>query len=610
MLDLLPVWLACASLFTAAPTHQDAWFGGDDPSDFVPEGPLVYEQVFLPPAQIAPRDAATYVVRLYGPELERSVEVLRNGERVFAQHGMQVVLFEELERADPKPPFKSLRDAGYFASEEEEEAYVRSIVVGGTGTTPPTDITGDGVPELIIADLRGMNHTLLDRYIFELWPRFRRIDAPSTRDADSLDLTDIDGDGVPELVTMQNPLHDWAACGADTPYDSVVMRYAGDGFVPDPQMMRQPPWVDEVIVQRARAIRADPDWARGQLHGPAKLWQQMLTLCLEGNSSQAWRLLELAWPGDAESQHAYRRAFEADLSRDAFGAAALRLEKAAGSARFLPPDARRAFANPDPQPGQGAERIVEIRGPHSGSAWGLIRVLELGKRVEELRAGPLQMVSRLDAALGVVGTDLDADGQEELILIEGTHDTGAPGGRLLVFRVWPQLDRIGEFSLPATPWQVFANLDDEPDIEIRVREQLRGAWNGWGEPEPEAPVVVLKFDHGRLVPSPRLMRAAPPTPENCRALALALRGRAEQATEEDDALAPLWTEMLRLAYSGNMPTAMELFEQAWPTDREGKSQALEGFLIRIREGEFAPTVLGVPVPAEPEVEREVGRVEH
>ena len=106
------------------------------------------------------------------------------------------------------------------------------------------------------------------------------------------------------------------------------------------------------------------------------------------------------------------------------------------------------------------------------------------------------------------------------------------------------------------------------------------------------------------------MKAAPPKPENNRALALALRGRAEQATEEDDALAPLWTEMLRLAYSGNMPTALELFEQAWPPDRKGKSQALEGFLVRIREGEFAPTVLGVPVPAEPEVEREVGRVEH
>jgi len=601
MLSLLPVWLLCGCMSVVSPAADAPWYGGEDPRSFVPGGPLMYEQVFLPPAKFGPREAATYVVRLYGWEMERSVEVLRNGQRVFALSGMRVVLFEELDLAEPHPAYGSLPSEESFETEEEKEAALASWVIGGTGRTPNTDVTGDGVPELVIGDLNGVNHTFLSRFIFELWPRFRQLPAIGTLDREDLGLQDVDGDGVREIVTSANPMADWAVAGFERPYEDVVLKYDGECFKPAAELMRQHPWSDEVIERWASVIRADKHWVPDRPHGPAALWQRMLGLCFEGNAAQAWKLLELAWPGDAASRDAYRASFEQALGEDPFGAELLRLSRSSMAARIRPPDARRVFPNPAQQPGEPSERVVEIRGPRAGVAREKISVLENGKRVLEINGTNFRMLSNLGAASGGVGTDLDGDGQDELVVTSVAEHRGQEAGMLQVYRVWPKFERIAE-----VPWQpdwrdVFVNLDDDRDIEIRVRERVHDTWAFCCHMvDPVAPTVVLKLQDGMFKPCRSLMMKPAPDPDVLQGTAM--RIQSEFGRDEAVAEAALWSEMLSLTYTGHVDSAVALFGDAWPEDRPGKEEALETFRERLDRSRFGPAVLEFAQPEHSDVE--------
>ena len=161
--------------------------------------------------------------------------------------------------------------------------------------------------------------------------------------------------------------------------------------------------------------------------------------------------------------------------------------------------------------------------------------------------------------------------------------------------------------LPAeVPWQpdwrdVFVNLDDDRDIEIRVRERVHDTWAFCCHMvDPVAPTVVLKLQDGMFKPCRSLMMKPAPDPDVLQGTAM--RIQSEFGRDEAVAEAALWSEMLSLTYSGHVDSAVALFGDAWPEDRPGKEEALETFRERLDRSRFGLGVLEFAQPEHSDVE--------
>ncbi|MFA6174196.1 MAG: hypothetical protein WC701_11015 [Kiritimatiellales bacterium] len=198
------------------------------------------------------------------------------------------------------------------------------------------DITGDGQPNLVIAEYTGGAHCCLLFHIFEIGNTFRHIQTLDLEDSDS-DFKNLDNDPALELPTEDWTFEYWHTCFADSPAPEVILKYSAGQYRMAPNLMKKLPRHQAELYETAAKIRSMPQWKdpeaieRGHQSGlwkvpdpnypkvvPSDLWREMLTLIYTGNMYQAWKLLDLAWPEGIAGKQEFLEEFKAQLKMSLF----------------------------------------------------------------------------------------------------------------------------------------------------------------------------------------------------------------------------------------------------------------------------------------------------
>lgn len=174
------------------------------------------------------------------------------------------------------------------------------------------DITGDGVPDLVIAEWTGGAHC---RFLFHVFGLGSQLCDLGTLDAGHADLAgfeDLDSDGRLEFVTPDWSFAYWRTSFAGSPAPLVILAPGEHGYHVATELMRQSCPSEADLIRLAEETRDRPGWDGGQ--PPPVLWAAMLDLIYSGNVGSAWKLVEDAWPSGLPGRPEFTQAFKDQLS--------------------------------------------------------------------------------------------------------------------------------------------------------------------------------------------------------------------------------------------------------------------------------------------------------
>lgn len=256
-----------------------------DLSRIVPEPPEPSDQAW----------ARAYVT-LYGS----AFEVVRDGTRLAAGHGMRFVVLDRVPMVDDG--FDLSTGVRHEASDEPAPERQRE----GDGSTP-TDVTGDGVPEAIVFEWSGGAHCCFTLHICQFAPQFhmQRIEL---KHSDRGIFVQADDDPALEIRMHDWTFAYWNCSFADSPAPEICLKHDGWDWKPCAALMRR-----EVPDLPSAENLADNwrQWDRFASGADATRvavpWTPLLELIYGGNAEKAWKLLDAAWPGSAQDRVDFRR---------------------------------------------------------------------------------------------------------------------------------------------------------------------------------------------------------------------------------------------------------------------------------------------------------------
>jgi hypothetical protein len=234
-----------------------------------------------------------YVVRVLAPRfrddvLERRLEIRRHGRVVFSTDSIYIKLGASVWPALPGGP--------------------------GPGAKPPglgDDVTGRGVPDLVVEFPTGGSGGNSTTMLFELGDErsggFKVIGTLPTGT-----FADMDGDGRPEFVAVEQSLaYRWSP-NAGSPRPLVILRYRSDHFVPAADLMIRPP-MTEAEVSALVARSADEKIPEEERF--LTVLKTVIDLIYHGQAEQAWQVLETAWPNGPRDKAKFGAELKAALAQ-------------------------------------------------------------------------------------------------------------------------------------------------------------------------------------------------------------------------------------------------------------------------------------------------------
>jgi hypothetical protein len=185
------------------------------------------------------------------------------------------------------------------------------------------DITGDGVPGLVVSEWSGGANCCLTLHIFEIGTHFRKI-------------ADIDaefGDQGPhfmhlgQLPGLQVQIYDWTFANwhsafADSPAPKVILQYTDGTYRVSPRLMRTPQVNLKELDARLQKIKSDAQtshdssWPYADVS--SRLWGTMLDLIYSGHRRRAWQFLDEVWPQNIGGKEVFRKDFSDQLKKSPY----------------------------------------------------------------------------------------------------------------------------------------------------------------------------------------------------------------------------------------------------------------------------------------------------
>jgi hypothetical protein len=316
-----PLHLVVALVMVAALVAGGlAWSGGADrergvtggPAFFVPDGSMVSQDGVFLRVDDSPSDGLPDTwLRIYRNEMDETYEVIRGGRRRAVGQARQFVVVRQV----PGPA-----DADSLTVVEDRE--------DDDPMPLHTDVTGDGITELLVADWTGGVNCCFNLDIVHLEPEFSVQRLHLGRGGAGFVQADSDPD-------LEVEMHDWTFAGwnasyAGSPALRVVLKFDGHSWTPCDVLMRRPPPLD------LRASELSAKWRRFLEPGDCKdsscfeaPWGPVLELIYTGNAPEAWRLLDAAWPGDAAGKRDFKRSLLDHLRTSPVWPALVRMNGAA-----------------------------------------------------------------------------------------------------------------------------------------------------------------------------------------------------------------------------------------------------------------------------------------
>lgn len=151
------------------------------------------------------------------------------------------------------------------------------------------DITGNGIPELILSGYSGESHCCSHNYIIELSDPISILLDIDTGDY-GIEFKDLNNDKIMEIETYDSVFSYWNTSFGASPAPYVVMSLQNDKYKADPKLMRKSPPTDTDIKKMADAVTS---WSASA--GPEVAWKYVIDLIYSGNINSARKYVDLAW---------------------------------------------------------------------------------------------------------------------------------------------------------------------------------------------------------------------------------------------------------------------------------------------------------------------------
>ncbi|MBU4603185.1 PEGA domain-containing protein [bacterium] len=188
---------------------------------------------------------------------------------------------------------------------------------------PGDDITGDGIPNLVVMHSGGGNSSFNQScYVFSLGEQFRLIQGLPRGE-----FVDINQDGKLDCIAYQSGFTFWHACHAGSPLPKIVYEYCDNEYLLAPALMYQPlpnegemnRMVEEVISYCARAKKEkwqdNSCWRYQDVYLDSSVWRYMLDLMYAGHPDAAYAFLDKVWPEGEKGKSHFIYDFEKQLNR-------------------------------------------------------------------------------------------------------------------------------------------------------------------------------------------------------------------------------------------------------------------------------------------------------
>ncbi len=243
------------------------------------------------------RTFQAYTVRVtYNSETyEGQLEILRYGQRICQMSEMGELFIGHMYYNDPK-----------LNSD--------SIQMG-------RDITGDGIPDLLIAEYTGGVHCCLNFYVFMIGQEFRFLGKIEANDSDYSHFEDIDHDQSLEFIGNDWTFAYWHTGFASSPAPSVILYFHDGAYRLAGHLMSKPIPSQAELDEKTREIQADESWTnrgRPPQSPPVLLWDTMLELIYSGHANVAWQFFDVAWVGSIPGKEAFLADFRAQLMKSPY----------------------------------------------------------------------------------------------------------------------------------------------------------------------------------------------------------------------------------------------------------------------------------------------------
>jgi len=154
------------------------------------------------------------------------------------------------------------------------------------------DITGDGVPDVVIEAYTGGLHCCTQAIILGLGDSLSDLGTIDGADGE-IEFENVDGDSLPEARVSDWRFAYWREYPfVETVAPTVILKFRDGAFRPACDLMHDDPPSDRTLRQRAQEL------SRGWVAGdpPPDLYGYAVDLVYAGNADRAWRFLDLAWP--------------------------------------------------------------------------------------------------------------------------------------------------------------------------------------------------------------------------------------------------------------------------------------------------------------------------
>lgn len=230
-----------------------------------------------------------YIVRIYLNEEEGDdygkgyFEILRKGVVVYRQTGTEFKI-------------------GHLYEDMPENELIRM----------GKNITGNGVPDLVVSEYTGGAHCCLSFDIFELGPELRHLDRIEAEHGDMSHFEKLDSDDNLECIINDWTFAYWNTGFASSPAPRIILRYCNGRYLFADDLMREPPPAKEELAKKVKEILALAPWTLE--NPPPDLWGYMLDLIYSGNEQVAWDFFDQAWPPSIPGKKEFLDDFRKQLS--------------------------------------------------------------------------------------------------------------------------------------------------------------------------------------------------------------------------------------------------------------------------------------------------------
>jgi len=238
-----------------------------------------------------------YTVRFYGdkscgaePETHiAGFEILKGGKRVYTQTGYSFSL-------------------GYALDHDQSPDSVP--------VQPGTDMTGEGIPDLLVTEWSGGAHCCYSFHVFRLGGEFKKIQTIPVFDADESAF--VQRPGIPGLVLVSADYSAFAYFPkgfAGSPAGRVFLSFQEGRFRLDAALMKADGPDKSKTEKCAALFKKSRAWKGGQ---PMGMWYYATDLIYTGNEGAALKFLEASWGGSTVDRDKYLKEYQRRLQRSIY----------------------------------------------------------------------------------------------------------------------------------------------------------------------------------------------------------------------------------------------------------------------------------------------------